>query len=500
MKLCDIIIHGIGDGIAICIPNMYLWHLSRLATKTFDVLYIELVDKKKPDIRARSYTTHLLFDLKAYLKLATYEKKKKVLDIVHNSLMTLSAQEDINQQQLINAYNKCLARNLEHRFLFRGNKHLRSPNHQYFGNVVCFWDVDIFIATAIIYNRQGEEIMRKIIGIEDSGWAGFIYYTKLKWENGYFCLRGKHWFELEYRTWCMKVYTPPLNKQKPPTIQTWRRRGKLPYGWSTPSFCGWIYISFDNPLISDPEYIQIRNYAECVANMYIHQLGPLKGYFRAFYIILKNKEDFDSTLTSQQAKDRQRGVATSTHIDLYIEPRLKSPNLTIHTPFNFKQWYEATPYDKKKMLLDTIHKCLSAISEKERIDPQTLEKAYQACLANKLTFRFPFEIEKKRTLRSPNNKYLARVECLWEIDTLTVTAIIQDKAGTEIMRQIMGKQQANEAEFPLFIFRRSEMKWEEGYFFLKTGKNWTKEDHGILTWSVKVYTPKPKKNANRKSK
>ncbi|MEM7174249.1 MAG: hypothetical protein AAF380_03290, partial [Bacteroidota bacterium] len=316
-----------GDTIAICIFNMYFWHLGRLETKTFSTLNIELVDKPKPNHIGRYFDVYVVFDQDGYLQLSLYEKKKKFLDMVHNTLMDVSEEEGINQEQLINAYNKCLALNLEHRFLLRRSKPLRSPNHQYFGNVECFWDVDIFIATAIIYNKQGEEILRKIIGIEQSGWARFIPWAKMKWKNGYFCLRGRQWFERESRNWCVKVYTPATDKQSQPTTNTRRKYKTLLHGWEErqlfPSYKGaWISPRFYSNKNSSGQYIELKEHAYCIANMYVNHLGPINTYFLEYiYIILKNKQEFHNIVARKQARDSKFGLINPKPLmDVYVDP------------------------------------------------------------------------------------------------------------------------------------------------------------------------------------
>lgn len=494
----------IEDKVAVCMANMYYWHLGELETKTFVRLNITLTDKQKPNCIDRYFRAYVVFDFDGYLRLSSYAKKKKILDVVHNTLMNVSEEEGINQQQLIDTYNKCMELNLEHKFLLRRPKPLRSPNHQYFGNVECFWDVDIFIATAIIYNKQGEEIMRKIIGIEQSGWGHFIYWAEMKWENGYFFLRGKQWFESENRNWCIKVYTP--DKKNQPTINTKRKKKKLLYGWENKHFfpsyeSAWIYPRFYS-IIQNSEYTLLKDQAYCIADMYVQHLGPIKTCFLDYVdIIFKNEEDFNKTVSRKQARDSELGIATIKGlIDVYVEPWLKSRNRTIYTTFNFNQYWAGTPYEKKKMLLDTIHKCLSAISKKEGIDPKKLEKAYQSCLSHKLINRFPFKGGEDEILLSPNQQYFGRVELLWEADTITAIAIIQDREEKEIIRKIIGKQQANRRKFYVFTSGLSKIKWEEGYFCLEMGKDWTKEDHGILRWCVKVYTPNPKAEIKKKKK
>ncbi|MEM7174251.1 MAG: hypothetical protein AAF380_03300, partial [Bacteroidota bacterium] len=228
----------------------------------------------------------------------------------------------------------------------------------------------------------------------------------------------------------------------------------------------------------------------------------IKTYFLDHIdIIFKSKKDFHDIFSRKQARDSKLGLINPKPlIDVYIEPWVKSRNRTIYTPFNFTEYWESTPYKKKKMLLDTIHKCISSISKAEGIDAKKLDNAYQTCLAHKLIFRFPFKGGAKEILLSPNQEYLGRVELLWEADTITATAIIEDKQGKEVMRKIIGTQQANNGDFYVLTSGRSKINWEEGYFCLEMGKPWTKEDHGILRWCVKVYTPSPKEEIKKKGK
>ena len=101
-------------------------------------------------------------------------------------------------------------------------------------------------------------------------------------------------------------------------------------------------------------------------------------------------------------------------------------------PFNFDEYFSLTPYNKKKLILDTIYNCLISIADKQQIDKDKLQQAYDYCIENNLENKW---LLGGKLLKSPSKKYYAAIECYWETDFFQITAIVYDNKKNELFRK-----------------------------------------------------------------
>jgi len=146
------------------IQRLYLTCLGKYNTNAIKKVVIEFTLSKD----AENNIEYLLdvirikktFDFEKYFLLSEkYEKKKMLLEALHESMTVVANHEGWSVEPLKDAYNCCLAKNLEHTWL-RKDKYFLSPNRKYYGGVFCNWDIDKFEAFAVFLNKQKEEISR----------------------------------------------------------------------------------------------------------------------------------------------------------------------------------------------------------------------------------------------------------------------------------------------------------------------------------------------------
>ena len=140
-----------------------------------------------PDYRG----INILFDFDTYFSLGKFDRKKMLLEAVHNGMMQIAEKEDWETDTLLDAYNKCLEKNLEYQFDV--GKLKSSPNRKYKIGFWCNWDIDIFELYWVLYDKKGNELKRKKL-IDKPPYEGeFIYYAKWKWlDNNRVLLEDKY--------------------------------------------------------------------------------------------------------------------------------------------------------------------------------------------------------------------------------------------------------------------------------------------------------------------
>ncbi len=168
------------------IVEMYWRYLRILKTKTKSMgkLNFNLGGNFSYEQYAQGIITLTVpFEFEEYLEAPKKNKKLLILDTIHNCLLSIADEQEIDKHKLQQAYDYCIENNLENRWLL-GGKPKRSPSKKYYGAVECYWELEFFQATAIIYNSKKQEIKREILFKEPSD-AGvydwYIYSVKPIW-------------------------------------------------------------------------------------------------------------------------------------------------------------------------------------------------------------------------------------------------------------------------------------------------------------------------------
>ncbi|SRR5258705_2552065 len=147
-----------------CICQLYLSCLGKYSSGVFKKAIVNVVQKETDHNVIENMVDviliHKTFDFEQFFQLENkYAKKKILLDILHEGLITMAKHEGWDIDPLLNAYNCCFKKNLEYKWL-RGDKYILSPDKKYFAGIFCNWDIDKFEVIAIFLNKHKEEIER----------------------------------------------------------------------------------------------------------------------------------------------------------------------------------------------------------------------------------------------------------------------------------------------------------------------------------------------------
>ncbi|MFC3813330.1 hypothetical protein [Lacihabitans lacunae] len=122
---------------------------------------------------------HFAFD--TYSTLGKEDRKRMQLEAVHKGMMQIAEKEGWEIDPLLDAYNKCLEKNLAYQF--EVGKPKSSPDKKHKIGFWCNWDIDIFEVYWILFDKSGKELKREKF-IEKKAFEGeFIYYSKFKWKD-----------------------------------------------------------------------------------------------------------------------------------------------------------------------------------------------------------------------------------------------------------------------------------------------------------------------------
>lgn len=122
------------------------------------------------------------FDFELYFKIDNQKKKRMQLDAVHFGMMKIAEKEGWSCDPLLDAYNGCLEKNLEYKFLV-GNKLKASPDRKQKIGFWCDWDIDKFEVYWILFDSKEKEVARELL-IEKEPFKGeFVYYLFWKWKD-----------------------------------------------------------------------------------------------------------------------------------------------------------------------------------------------------------------------------------------------------------------------------------------------------------------------------
>jgi hypothetical protein len=159
-------------------------YMLKVKTKNINKLIIYTDKTKNYNINGIKEFTYP-FDFKNFDNSSRNDKKKLILDTVHNVLLSIADEQDIDKDKLQEAYKYCIDNNLENKWTL-GGKAKSSPSKNYYGAVECLWEMEFMQATAIIYDSNKNEKFRKqLFNLnfeKPTGNPNYIYQYKPEWE------------------------------------------------------------------------------------------------------------------------------------------------------------------------------------------------------------------------------------------------------------------------------------------------------------------------------
>ncbi len=192
-----------------CVSELYWSYLKKYNTNKIQKCIVSLnFDWKehllKYDDIANVAKINLNFDFDHYFSIKNkLEKKKILLDTLHEGMMIIAENEGWEADSLLDAYNNCLKINVEYQFFI--GKIKASPNRKRKVNFWCNWDIDAFEVFLVLYDKNNEEIERtKIIEDENTYNGEFIYYVTYKWIDDKTVLLKDNYMS-EKKNWMIKI-------------------------------------------------------------------------------------------------------------------------------------------------------------------------------------------------------------------------------------------------------------------------------------------------------
>lgn len=137
----------------------------------------DLLDYYENYVDAITIRNH--FDFETYSSLNKEDKKQRQLHAVHKGMMQIAEKEGWEKDSLLEAYNKCLERNLEYHFDV--GKPKLSPDKKYKIGFWCNWDLDILELYWVLLDKQNRVIKREKFESKPSYEGEFVYYLKWEW-------------------------------------------------------------------------------------------------------------------------------------------------------------------------------------------------------------------------------------------------------------------------------------------------------------------------------
>jgi hypothetical protein len=179
-----------------CVCELYLRHIGKYLSDGFVKIIVQAnVDDTQNNVvedMLNVVLIHKTFDFEEYFQLEEkYEKKKVLLDVLQDGLITLALKKGWNTDALLDAYNSCLKDDLECKW-FAKNKYFQSPDRKHYAAVFCEYDIDKFEVSVVFYNKKKEKIHRVTLYSIEPNMAEPL--GKMGWDklNGEFYLLSKN--------------------------------------------------------------------------------------------------------------------------------------------------------------------------------------------------------------------------------------------------------------------------------------------------------------------
>src|SRR6266498_1297273 len=131
-----------------CICQLYLSCLGKYSSGVFKKAVVRVIPDKTDNNVIEDMvdviSVYKTFDFEKFFQLKDkYAKKKMLLEVLQDGLLTMAKQQGWNIDPLLDSYNCCIKKNLEHKWL-RHDKYLLSPGRKYYAGIFCHWDIDKF--------------------------------------------------------------------------------------------------------------------------------------------------------------------------------------------------------------------------------------------------------------------------------------------------------------------------------------------------------------------
>jgi hypothetical protein len=171
-----------------CITNLYLKCLGKYNAGIFKKFIVRTAPEKAIDDTSIEDMVDVIavtikFDFDSFFQLTEkYDKKKMLLNTLQEGIMTIAQNQHWEIDPLMDAYNCCINRGLENRWL-RKDKYFLSTDKKYYAGVLCNYDLDKFEAVASFLNKEKQEIKQvKLFEtephmVEQLGGMGLLKHT-----------------------------------------------------------------------------------------------------------------------------------------------------------------------------------------------------------------------------------------------------------------------------------------------------------------------------------
>lgn len=177
-------------------------------------------------------------------------------------------------------------------------------------------------------------------------------------------------------------------------------------------------LDLDAPQLTKEARHCFRNEVRCVAAHYFSFL-PSKFEVGAFWKILVEC------------------VAEEGPSKIYMDV------MTVKVRFDFQQYEQQTPVNKKKMLLSVLHNAILQLA----FEYNWNTSPFQHCFSSVEKDEFQYIWQLKRTKKSRDRKLSASIICHHDIDQFVATLIIQDSNAKELKREVIFTEVPNEFAF-----------------------------------------------------
>jgi len=183
--------------------------IARERKKTGTYHYVNHIEKRM-DVAF----IHRRFDFEKWFNASKNEKKKLIIEEMHNAMLLLAEHFAWEKQPLINAFEYCESKNFE---TFWHPKHFKAkiaPNKKYKAAIFVEYDLDEFRFFASVYNLQNIEIQRLPLYtvsfqngfLKEMNEINSILKGKIAWQNNDFVLFDKNAKEIARVTIFEKNY------------------------------------------------------------------------------------------------------------------------------------------------------------------------------------------------------------------------------------------------------------------------------------------------------